>query len=344
LKRKYFRLLALVFALAMLAGVLGGCSSEKSAAMFKVNGDKVSKADFMMYVFFTKCQIFSDELSNGSVSMSTLYQLPEEQLEEEVEIDVTFREYLKYLAASQAMSSVLMRQMAQDAGVKITKADKDELKAVKADFVETLGGAAAYNKFIKAIGSTDSAYDRYMTDVLYSEKLYELYADGEKFALTEPELAAGKEEFAKSYVTVRHILFNVIDLSSGNYLSAEEQAKAQVDADAVLALIRGGADFTEMMEQYTAEAKPAPFTFTEGEVLPEFEEAALKLAVGEVSDVVKTLYGYHIIIRDPLQTGGTAWENYKEILREQKYSADVQEKSDSAKITTTKAYDKLKVS
>jgi len=40
-------------------------------------------------------------------------------------------------------------------------------------------------------------------------------------------------------------------------------------------------------------------TFTKGQMVPEFEEAVLKLKDGEISEVVTTQYGYHIIRRNP---------------------------------------------
>ena len=45
---------------------------------------------------------------------------------------------------------------------------------------------------------------------------------------------------------------------------------------------------------------PEGYTYTPGTMVPEFEDAAAALGDYEISDVVETSYGYHIIMRLPL--------------------------------------------
>ena len=288
---------------------LSGCKSDKDTVMFKVNGDKATKADLMMHNFFMKYQQYYDDISDGTVTLSSIYQLTDAQLATQIS-EGDHGDYLKYLSANSLMSSIMMRQMAKKEGIKIEKEDKDSIASAKTSFIKTVGFSAAYNTFLKKIGSNDKAYDRYMIDITYSNKLYELYSDGGKYALTEQEIADGKKSFAEEYITVRHILFNTINMTTGADLSEEEAAAAKTKAGEVLALLRAGGDFTELMKQYSAESAPSAFTFTKDQMVDEFEEAAFALTVGEISDVVKTKYGYHIIIRDATDYSGDTWTKY----------------------------------
>lgn len=64
--------------------------------------------------------------------------------------------------------------------------------------------------------------------------------------------------------------------------------------------VKGGADFAELARQYSEDIASAQKGgdlgfFSKGTFMPEFEEAALALQPGQVSEAVKTPYGYHLI-------------------------------------------------
>ena len=79
----------------------------------------------------------------------------------------------------------------------------------------------------------------------------------------------------------------------------QQQAKRK-QAEDLLKRIRGGADFAALAKQYSEDPGskdnggelPA---FPRGQMVPEFEAAAFSLTNNQVSDVVTTTYGYHII-------------------------------------------------
>ncbi|MEI8072596.1 MAG: peptidylprolyl isomerase [Candidatus Saccharibacteria bacterium] len=76
-------------------------------------------------------------------------------------------------------------------------------------------------------------------------------------------------------------------------------APALKQAQDILAQINAGADFATLAKQYSADGSAANGGdlgfFGKGQLVPEFENAAYALQVGQVSGVVKTQYGYHII-------------------------------------------------
>jgi peptidyl-prolyl cis-trans isomerase C len=75
--------------------------------------------------------------------------------------------------------------------------------------------------------------------------------------------------------------------------------KTEAEAQAALKEIRQGKDFAEVAKaKSTGPSAPrggALGTFGRGRMVPEFEEAAFALKVGDVSEPVKTQFGYHII-------------------------------------------------
>jgi peptidyl-prolyl cis-trans isomerase D len=71
-------------------------------------------------------------------------------------------------------------------------------------------------------------------------------------------------------------------------------------AEEILAKVKGGADFAELAKQRSEDEASAKKGgdldyFPKGQMVPEFDKAAFSMAPGQLSDLVKTQYGYHII-------------------------------------------------
>lgn len=79
---------------------------------------------------------------------------------------------------------------------------------------------------------------------------------------------------------------------------SDEEALAL--AQELVSQLRNGADFAALAKEYSDDFSSRDSGgdlgwFGRGRMVPEFEEAAFSLDVGEISDPVKTVYGYHII-------------------------------------------------
>lgn len=129
------------------------------------------------------------------------------------------------------------------------------------------------------------------------------------------ELAGYRDELAKPYlvdrdmeerllheaydrlkvnVEISHILISTMNLPEADLQSARARAEE------VLAKARSGADFAQLAEQYSedpgAKGRGGYLGYVKGgRLIYPFEKVAFDLQPGEVSDLVKTRFGYHII-------------------------------------------------
>ncbi len=92
----------------------------------------------------------------------------------------------------------------------------------------------------------------------------------------------------------RHILFKV------DQDSPEKEAQAQLKkAEEVLKLAKSGKDFAKLAEKYSegpsAKSGGELGYFQKGQMVKPFDKAVFSMKPGEISDIVRTSFGYHII-------------------------------------------------
>jgi len=80
----------------------------------------------------------------------------------------------------------------------------------------------------------------------------------------------------------------------------ENEEAVRTRATELITLARSGSDFAELAKEHSEDQESAPNggdlgLFGRGRVLPEIETAAFDLSVGEVSDPIKSILGFHIV-------------------------------------------------
>ena len=147
---------------------------------------------------------------------------------------------------------------------------------------------------------------------LYRQGFVQAY--GENGELVEDGIAA-QYLADNNYLAATHILLMTVDPSNFQELdeaaAAEKLAKAQEIADELKAIEDDAerlARFAELKAEFCEdtgkEVYPDGYIFLPGKMVAEFEDAVLSLEEYQVSDPVKSDYGYHVIMRLPLDPDG----------------------------------------
>ncbi len=135
-------------------------------------------------------------------------------------------------------------------------------------------------------------------------------------------------------VRASHILIGTRDAATGNELSEElKKAKLKQIEDLRKRAV-AGEDFAKLAKEFSEDPgskdNGGEYTFGRGRMVPEFEAAAFSLNTNQVSDVVTTPYGYHIIkLSEKIPAKMVAFsevsEDLKEALRAQELQKQLQE-------------------
>lgn len=159
---------------------------------------------------------------------------------------------------------------------------------------------AKAQKAAEAYFSSLSETERELLDVdeALITKMYEEYALAGKvyeylIADINPEIS---DDEART-ITVQHILIKTYSLNeNGEQVPYSEMAKREAYQRALEALRRAkdGEEFTSLIAEYSEDSN-ASYSFGKGTFGDNFEEAAFNLSTDEISDIVETVHGYHII-------------------------------------------------
>lgn len=274
---------------------------------------------------------------------------------------------LKTSVLDALVDRVLLMQAANKQGIRVTGQD---LSMKKDQLVERTVQARSQNKksFAKYLERQDISLEQFRDRIRESLPEDDMLKQQVKFeklqATVQSEVKMTDKELKDSYrqVKARHILVTpdsvkpsdqdedagaeqAADTQDNEQQMSDEQAqnKAQKLAEDIRAKIAQGAEFSQLAKKHSADPGSAQNGgelgwFGRGQMVPEFEEAAFSLEPGQVSDVIESDYGYHIIkVEDKrsklpedfekkteqyrqqkLQSKRQkAWEEYQQNLREQ---------------------------
>ena len=166
-----------------------------------------------------------------------------------------------------------------------------------------------FTEYLKSIYLTPEMYEN-MSRInhLFQQNFIQVYGEnGEK--LSDEKAVNFLNE--NNYIYANHILLSTVDEQTGEDIDQEAMSEKEAQAKEIAAELKEIKDngqlikrFGELKDEFCEDPGKESFrdgmTFTPGTMVQEFEDAVLKLENYQVSEPVKSQFGYHVIIRLPL--------------------------------------------
>ena len=244
--------------------------AELPDVLARVNGEAVTKADF-------------DRLIKN-MELRANQPVPAERRDE------VYRKALEQLVTYTVLS-----QETRARKVNVTDAEIESgIQQMRAQFPNE-------EAFKKALESRGMTIDKLKADTRIDISINKM-VEAEVSTQAPPADAQVREFYDKNpdkfkqdeAVRASHILFRVDETAD-----AATKKKAMDQAQSVLKQARDGADFAELAKKHSADGSAQQGGdlnfFTRGQMVPPFDQAAFAMKPGEISDIVTTQFGYHII-------------------------------------------------
>ncbi|WP_400245137.1 peptidylprolyl isomerase [Niallia sp. JL1B1071] len=197
--------------------------------------------------------------------------------------------------------------------VKVT--DK-EIKAELDKMVQQYGGQDTFNTLLAQNGLTEDVFKEQIEQNLKVTKIL------------EPSIEITDDEI-KTYFEDNKASFDTPEQVEASHILVEDEKTAK---DVKKKLDEGG-DFAELAKEYSTDTQTKENGgelgyFSTGQMVEEFDKAAFAMNVDEISDPVKTDYGYHIIkVTGKKEAKEATLEESKEQIKETLLAQKVQEQA-----------------
>jgi len=200
--------------------------------------------------------------------------------------------------------------MAQESRRRKYKVDSVELQKKIKFWMKQNGGKKAFEKIKNPMIKNHDDLKRELSDQMRFNQLLEeesqcdpvSEADALKYYEDRPELFRSEEMLAASHL---------LKMAKTD----EEFEKALEDVKVLRERLLTGEDFTELVRAESDDKGNDGNlgTFGKGRMVPEFEKAAYALEAGELSEPVRTQFGWHLIqLHEKIPSKVTAFEEIKE--------------------------------
>jgi peptidyl-prolyl cis-trans isomerase C len=211
----------------------------------------------------------------------------------------------------QAVEQLISAELLYQAAAKLEIKDLDkQIDAKLAQGKARFKDEQEFKKAIKDLEMDEKALREYTRrDLLISRFVETTFAS--KAAVSEAEIRAFYDKNPEKFKRDETVKASHILIGADSTASADDRKKAREKAEKLRKELAGGADFAALAKGNSTcpssqQGGDLGF-FGKGQMVPPFEKAAFALKPGEISDVVETQFGYHIIKlteRKPAETIG----------------------------------------
>lgn len=301
---KFNKKILIILALIVLATfTLAGCDKATKDAVAKVNGDVISKTEFDknfdMYKKVYEKQYGEDIMSKDAGNGMTFEEVIKEQVLEKLILEKIILDY------------------AEKNEIAVTE---EEVNEQVNNYKEVLESKEKYKEFLTENNMTEEYFKEGIKKEMIIDKYRVNYIEGLK--IDEKEAKKHFEENKDNYIKVRasHIL-----------VETEEKAKE------VLEKINNGEDFHALAGKESIDTatsvKGGDLGYLVKGMIPELDDTIFSLEPGEVSDVIASDYGYHIIkVEERLEKYEDAKDHVLEDLKSAKYNENLKKLREEAKV------------
>ena len=277
MKKRMKRLIALMASLCSIL-VFTGCGKSNVTLtaglgknyVFKIGSERAEETEFLLY------------LTNIANKYEKVYGAELWDLKEED--GTTMLDKCKNLALAQLAQVKAMKLLAKEKEISLTEEEQAKAQSAAKQYFATL--SIEEKEALKM--EDETVIHEIYCDRLLADKLY-LYLISD----VNPEISDDEARI----ITVQHILlktYTVDDNGKRTELDAAACSKVLERAEEIHAEATVGEGFEALISKYNEDSK-STYSFGKGDMEEAFEEAAYNLAKDEISKVVRTSHGFHII-------------------------------------------------
>ena len=309
---KKLKRLVLIGLAALISVNMVGCGNDTIA---KINDVKISKDEYNKIASFLYATGYVQEDKNKGINNNILSFI----IDNEVAYQDAHRE-------------------------NITVEDKDVNEKYE-DLKETLKSNSAYKAKLDEVGVNDDFLKSQVKKDLIVSKYKENFMKNIKINDNEIKTYYDnhKDEFTKEEVRASQILISTLD-DNNNVVNQEQKEKLKDKAEDILEKLKNNEDFAILAKEYSDDKNSGKDGgdlgyFSKEDKNIDFTNPVFKLEKDQLSDIIETEYGYHIVkLTDNKSVTKTLEESKEDIknkILNQKYTQHIDSLYKNGKITIT---------